>query len=123
MGRRPEPDHAELLPEKTFNRIYEDELYLIYHCTLRRVSAKLEVSRYLLTRSIHHYSGLTFSAYIRSLRMAKAVELMESVKDKHKMALADIASACGYSDVEIFSQDLTDTTGMSPQMYLGDALV
>lgn len=123
MGRRPEPDHVELLPEKTFNRIFEEELFLQYHLTLRRLARKLDVSRYLLTRSIHHYSGLTFSAYIRSLRIAKAVELLESVKDNHKMTLEEIATACGYSDTLVFSQDLADTTGMSPQMYLGDALV
>lgn len=122
MGRRPEPDHVELLPEKTFNRIQEEDIYLIYHCTLRRVARKLEVSRYMLTRSIHHYSGLTFSAYIRSLRIAKAVDLLESVKGNNRMTVEEIASACGYSDAEIFSQDLADTTGMSPQMYLGEAL-
>lgn len=60
-------------------------------------------------------TGLGFRAYLRSVRVARAKELMQDPK----LNLTEIAQNVGYEDVNYFSQAFLEETGLRPSTYRG----
>ena len=56
---------------------------------------------------------MTFSAYIKKVRITKAKELLIGTSLK----LYEIAEKVGYSDPKYFSRVFKETTGMLPAEY------
>lgn len=119
MGEISEGEDFEIMPESIFNRIKNDGLFLEHGLNLMILADKLGISRKLLAHSIHYRMGVTLSAYIRSLRIDYAVQLIESSQVPKNMKVKELASMVGYSDARMFSDDLREKTGMSPHSYLG----
>lgn len=57
--------------------------------------------------------GMSFTAYVQSVRVAKCKELLVG----SRKSIADIASETGFSDQSYFSKVFTKATGMSPTHY------
>ncbi|MDD2486185.1 MAG: response regulator [bacterium] len=60
-------------------------------------------------------TGMAFRAYLRSVRIARARELMTD----QRLNLTEIAFAVGYEDINYFSQAFLDETGVRPSEYRG----
>lgn len=60
-------------------------------------------------------SGVSFRAYLRSVRVAHAKDLMRD----HTLNLTQIAQAVGYDDQNYFSQVFLEETGVRPGEYRG----
>ncbi len=60
-------------------------------------------------------TGMTFRAYLRSVRIAKARELLAD----QRLNLTEIAFAVGYEDINYFSQAFLDEVGARPGEYRG----
>lgn len=58
-------------------------------------------------------TGVSFSAYIRGLRVEKARELLE----KENYSITDVASRVGYNDTSQFIRIFKQETGMTPKKY------
>jgi AraC-like DNA-binding protein len=58
--------------------------------------------------------GITFSEYMRGLRIDNAIKLMRT----SKMKLTDIAFASGYASLSSFYEAFSKVTGVSPKKYL-----
>jgi len=58
--------------------------------------------------------GVTFTEYMRELRVSKAVQLLDAGEDK----IVDIALACGFSSVSAFYSAFSKVHGMPPQKYI-----
>ena len=58
--------------------------------------------------------GITFTEYMRELRISKAVQLMISGEDK----IVDIALACGFSSVSAFYSAFCKVHGIPPKKYI-----
>jgi AraC-like DNA-binding protein len=87
-----------------------------------RLSGRLEVSeiaraaglsRTYFSRLFRAVEGVTPHEYIEHLRMKRAVELLY----QRRKAVKEIASECGYSDVNYFCRAFRRITGLSPGMY------
>lgn len=59
--------------------------------------------------------GLSFRAYLRSVRIARSKELMQD----HTRNIGQIALEVGYNDVNYFSHAFLEETGMRPSEYRG----
>ncbi|MDI9628089.1 MAG: AraC family transcriptional regulator [Acidobacteriota bacterium] len=57
--------------------------------------------------------GVSFTAYVQSVRVAKSKELLAGTRK----SIADIAAETGFSDQSYFSKVFTKATGMSPTHY------
>ncbi|MHB9035990.1 MAG: response regulator transcription factor [Armatimonadota bacterium] len=60
-------------------------------------------------------SGMSFRAYLRSVRIARAIELLQNPA----INVSEVAQAVGYDDVNYFSQAFLDETGIRPSEYRG----
>lgn len=59
--------------------------------------------------------GLSFKAYLRRVRIARAKELMRD----YRLNLTEIAQQVGYADISYFSQSFLQETGVRPSEYRG----
>jgi AraC-like DNA-binding protein len=94
---------------------------------LKYISAHLEAETTLKSVSEHFFlnptyfsyyfkrmMGVTFTEYIRELRISKAVQLLE----KENMRIVDICYECGFLSTSAFYEAFSKVHGMSPQKYI-----
>jgi AraC-like DNA-binding protein len=66
-----------------------------------------------LSREFHRHYGMTIGEFIRTRRVEHASELLS----KSNLSLAEIASACGFSDQSHFCALFKKHSGMTPAKY------
>lgn len=77
------------------------------------LAAVLHVSYRTLHRRFQRAAGMAPRAYLQSLRVEQAKELLES----SRLGLAQIVDQVGYSDVSAFRRLFARSTGLSPAQY------
>lgn len=78
-----------------------------------RLAEIMGCGRVVLSREFSQRFGVTLSGYIRSLRIRKALEMLE----KYETDIAEIAVECGYSSAGYFSKSLVAATGQTPSEF------
>ncbi len=63
-----------------------------------------------LSRKFKSTVGISPAEYVRKFRVAKAMELLCSADT----TVTDVATACGFGDISVFSRIFKNTTGVSP---------
>lgn len=63
-------------------------------------------------------SGMTFSQYLNTVRLEKAIEMLHS-RDR-QLSITEIAAACGFDTIRHFNRTFKDLTGMSPRQLPAD---
>ena len=101
---------THLTIKKTINMIQE---FYATGITLDEIAEKLHITPEYLGTQFHREVGVTFSAYIKKLRMAKAKELLIGTQLK----LYEIAEKVGYTDSKYFSKVFKETFGQLPADY------
>jgi hypothetical protein len=94
--------------------IIQDQIDTDMSLSLREVSESLQVHPAYLSREFSKYfDSLTFGAYLRKLRIEKAVKLLETTK----YSLAEIALISGFSDQSHFTRIFKKQMGLPPSAY------
>lgn len=75
------------------------------------VASYLHVSRATLLRAFRYASGMSFTSYLRSIRMQEAFYLLR----ERALNVAECAARCGYSDPAYFSRTFKNHFGFSPK--------
>ena len=81
--------------------------------TVEQLSAVANVSRVHLTRAFTRARGIAPHAYLNTLRVNAAKDLMRS----SSKALADVALEVGYADQSHFCRRFKGATGMAPSLW------
>lgn len=68
-----------------------------------------------LQRLFEQEAGLSFSSYLKTTRMLKAIELLGSTKQ----TVSEVAWAVGYSSLPTFSNTFKSITGTPPELFAG----
>lgn len=84
--------------------------------TLERVACGIHVSRSTVSHVLNKELGMSFCAYVRSLRLEKAVELLDS----NELSVTEIAYRSGFQSLRSFHRAFIDAFGVSPQVYRRD---
>ncbi len=100
-------DHTEWMSKL----IYYINDHFCEHLSLDRLSARVGVSRYHLSRTFAAKMNCSVTAYINNLRVQKAVELVR-YSDK---ALAEIAFECGFESMPTFFRSFKKAGIASPK--------
>ena len=92
------------------------EMIRHYYCegiTQEEIAGKLGVTQEYLSTSFHKNMGISFSHYLRDLRIQKAKEMLIGTNLRQR----DIARRIGYTDSKYFSKVFKECTGMLPTDY------
>ncbi len=81
--------------------------------TLADVAKKCSYNSSYFSRAFKEYTGLTFTAYLKKVRMEKSIKLLESTN----MKINNIYEEVGYSDKTKFFAHFRSITGVSPMKY------
>lgn len=82
--------------------------------TLQRVSSHFYMNPAYFSEYFKKSMGITFSEYMRGLRINSAIQLMYN----SEMKLSDIALASGYGSISSFYDAFFKVTGISPKKYM-----
>ncbi len=82
--------------------------------TLEQIARGIHVSRSTVSHVLNKELGMSFCTYVRSLRLEKAVELLES---DDELSVTEIAYRSGFQSLRSFHRAFIDTFGISPQSY------
>ncbi len=83
--------------------------------TLELVASQVNLSASYVGSIFKSAFGLSFRAYLRSVRIARAKELLQNPA----LNLSEIALEVGYDDLNYFSQAFLKETGVRPSEYRG----
>lgn len=113
------PDAAEALPAP--DRAFLDRLDTVVYemmavsaISIDAVAEKLCMSTQQLRRKLNAVSGDTPAAYVRSLQMKKAKEMLDRNDD---LPINEVAMACGYYDTSHFTRAFKQAMGVTPTQY------
>lgn len=85
----------------------------IHEITLRKLSDETGLHPVHLSKEFPKYFSMNFGEYLRSIRMGKAMKLLNDPKLK----ITEIAFLCGFSDQSHFIRSFRDLTGTTPLKY------
>ena len=78
-----------------------------------QLADKFDMHRTLISKAVKAATGVTFSDYLQTLRLGKAIELLES----GDRSLSDIAGEIGYASYLSFKRAFVRCYGVSPREY------
>ena len=104
--------------EETIHLIVKKVLSIIHEfyktgITLEEISMRLNMTPEYIGTLFHKEMGVTFSAYIKNIRISKAKELLCGTDLK----LYEISERVGYNDPKYFSKVFKEITGQLPTDY------
>lgn len=82
--------------------------------TLGVLAAAARISKFHFTRVFRQKTGFTPMAYVRTLRISKAQELLR----QGHLNVSEIGRAVGYPVVQRFSEAFKKVTGWAPRQYV-----
>ena len=86
--------------------------------SLPRIAAKSSISAVYFRKLFTDAYGMPPIRWLQELRMSHAKKLLA----EHGHSIADIAAACGYSDIYSFSNAFRKAVGMPPTAYVKNLL-
>jgi len=96
--------YAQLFMERNFDNP---------NLSLSIVAKQVELSIKYFTSTFTKVSGITFSQYLRRIRISHAIQLLETTNKR----IYEIGFLVGYNSSENFTRMFTKETGMSPSKY------
>ena len=107
--------HSSDVLKEILNYCYENYANDI---SLQKIADDLHLGRYYISRIFNNRLHIGFNAYINSLRIRKACELLKS-GDK---TITETAFAVGYNSVRSFNRCFREVRGTSPRKYQTESL-
>jgi len=107
--QHPYPQDNKLIAIAKYLNEHLDQAY-----TIAEIAQKFGLSTRSLSRLFKEKMGMNYIRFLRSIRMAKAMELM--AEDRY--SLLEIAIAVGYTDLSSFSNIFQRVTGIRPSIYM-----
>lgn len=82
--------------------------------SLEDVAEHISLSKNYLSTLFKKVEGITFSSYLRNIRITKAIQLLRT----KQYCVYEVAQMVGYPNVTWFSTNFKKHTGMSPSQFL-----
>jgi AraC-like DNA-binding protein/mannose-6-phosphate isomerase-like protein (cupin superfamily) len=81
--------------------------------TLRKLSSEFHFAEQYMSKYIKEHSGMTYSEIVRSIKLEKALELLDTTD----MTISNISAEVGYKSPENFMRQFKARYGTSPTSY------
>ena len=92
----------------------EDSVITDSNLTLNSIAEMLDTNRTYLSKAIKDTTGDSFPSLVRSLRVKRAIRMMEQNED---VSLIEIYEKSGFTSKSSFYSAFKHETGMSPSVY------
>jgi AraC-like DNA-binding protein len=112
-GGTPIAEHADVGPatiRRALELLRDDPTLKI---TLDELAAQVGLSTYHLIRAFRKYAGLTPHAYLKQLRITRALSLL---REGH--SIADAALSAGFSDQSHLTREFRRSLALTPGTYV-----
>ncbi|APZ47157.1 hypothetical protein BW723_13075 [Polaribacter reichenbachii] len=86
--------------------------------TLNDFAIKLKTNTNYLSKIINHYKNKNFSNYLKDLRIAYAIEILDKNELIRKYTIKAIANEVGFNTAESFANAFYKKTGFKPSYYI-----
>lgn len=83
------------------------------YITFSDAAAYMGFSEPYFSKFFRKISGMTFSQYLNTVRLEKAIDLLN--QNQEHLSMTEIASRCGFDTIRHFNRIFKDITGMSPR--------
>lgn len=83
------------------------------HITFSDAAAFMGLSEPYFSKFFRKISGMTFSQYLNTVKLEKAIILLKNNTDR--LSITEIASRCGFDTIRHFNRVFKNITGMSPR--------
>src|SRR5581483_1116199 len=116
---RPTPQAQVHADHKPRLRLIEHVLCFIHreyadpHLSLATTSAILGISERQIARLLKAHTDMTFTTYVRQLRLRRAEELLT----RANASIKDVCYSVGYTDVSWFARYFKSATGLTPAQF------
>ena len=99
-----------------FDEAHKAVIYLMEHfyepMTLESAAAQIGISQYRLSRLFSNELGVSFTRYLRQLRVEKAKELLAGEE-----SILNIAMSCGFETLRSFERAFMEINGVTPRDF------
>ena len=91
-----------------------------YHSiTFASAALDMGLSESYFSRYFHKMSGMTFSRYLNTIRIEKAIEMLK----KESLTVTEISYRCGFDTIRHFNRVFKDITGITPREITSDFIL
>lgn len=88
------------------------------YITFSDAAAFMGLSEPYFSKFFRKISGMTFSQYLNTVRLEKAIEMLHH--NEKQLSITEIAAACGFDTIRHFNRTFKDMTGMTPRQLPAD---
>lgn len=96
------------------------EIQTQYHSiTFSKAADMMGLSTSYFSRYFHKISGMTFSRYVNTIRIEKAIEYLK----ESKYTITEISIQCGFDTIRHFNRTFKEITGLTPRQMPKDYIL
>lgn len=88
------------------------------YITFSDAAAFMGLSEPYFSKFFRKISGMTFSQYLNTVRLEKAIEMLHH--NEKQLSITEIAASCGFDTIRHFNRTFKDLTGMTPRQLPAD---
>lgn len=110
-----EGEKIKALYDRMGDVMIKERLYTQKNLTIEDVAAKLGTNRSYLSKAVNTYAGVSFNAYLNSLRIRESIRILS--EPENDVPIKQIADEVGYSNITSFYNNFARETGVPPSKY------
>ena len=95
------------------------KLYTLKNLTIEETAARLGTNRSYLSNAVNTYAGMSFNAYLNSLRIKASIKLLSD--PACDTPIKQVAGDVGYATITSFYNNFIKETGIPPSKFRSES--
>lgn len=100
-------------------KMLDERLYTQKSLTVEDMAAMLGTNRSYLSKAVNTYAGVSFNAYLNSLRIKESIKILSD--PENDMPIKQVADEVGYSNMTSFYNNFVKETGIPPSKFRSES--
>ena len=102
-----------LLFDRLSDFMRQEKMYAVKNLTVEDMAARLGTNRSYLSRAVNTYAGVSFNAWLNSMRIKESIKLLSETD----MPIKKVADEVGYANLTTFYNNFIKETGAPPSKF------
>lgn len=102
-----------LLFDRLSDFMRQEKMYAVKNLTVEDMAARLGTNRSYLSRAVNTYAGVSFNAWLNSMRIKESIKLLSETD----MPIKKVADEVGYANLTTFYNNFIKETGVPPSKF------